>query len=446
MSLSEIAFSDLVKRKRAGTECSREEIEALVSGYCSGLIDDERFTLWLRAVVASGLSLDETVWLTNAMAVSGATLDWKNVAGVVVDKHSTGGVGDAVSLIAVPLAASRGVKVAKLSGRALGHTGGTLDKLECVPGLRTDLSVAAFKRTVADVGCAIAQASDELAPADKKIYALRHRTQTVESVGLITASVLSKKIAGGAPHLVIDVKCGRSAFMKTQPQAHELARMILDVGRRLGRYLTVLITDMESPLSASVGDALELDEALRVLQGANDSRLREVALAVAEAMLAVHQVDDRTLASTHMASLEKALRDGSAYERFVAMVSAQGGDLPAFERPVAPSLTIAAGDSGFVTSVDGRAIGEAVAEEKAAAGYPAGIRTGIRLRKREGDAVARGEALLDAFGPGADKLAQHLRNAVRIAAEPPASRPAIIERMHARPVSLSTMERSSSLD
>ncbi|HEV2878188.1 MAG TPA: thymidine phosphorylase, partial [Candidatus Eremiobacteraceae bacterium] len=225
MTRSDAAFMALVERKRRGLEHTREELEALVDGYSTGRIVDKDFTLWLRAVMESGLSDDETVWLTQAMASSGVILSWNDVAGIVVDKHSTGGVGDDVSLIAVPLAAACGVKVAKLSARSLGHTGGTIDKLECVPNLRTDLSVAAFKRQVAEVGCAIAQATDEIAPADKKIYALRQQTQTVESIGLITASVLSKKIAGGAPHLVIDVKCGRSAFMQTPEQAHSLARM-----------------------------------------------------------------------------------------------------------------------------------------------------------------------------------------------------------------------------
>ena len=303
------------------------------------------------------MTIDETAWLTDAMAHSGTTISWARAIGTIVDKHSTGGVGDAVSLIAVPLAAACGVKVAKLSGRGLGHTGGTLDKLECIPGLTTSLSIEAFKAQVAEVGCAIVSASQSLAPADKKMYELRHRTQTVASVPLIAASILSKKIAGGAPYLVIDVKAGRCAFMQTVEAARELADVILHVGARLGRTMTVLVTDMDSPLASSVGDALELDEALRVLQGHDEGRLCEAALAVAEAMLAIRHAEQPELEPRYVAVLRHALRDGTAYERFAAMVQAQGGNLAAFERPVDPDIAIEAPESGVVTSVDGRAIG-----------------------------------------------------------------------------------------
>ncbi len=428
-------FAALVSAKRAGGAHSRRQIESLVEEYCAGRIDDERFALWLHAVMDAGLSLDETTWLTRAMALSGETIDWSDVAGPIVDKHSTGGVADGVSLIAVPLAAANGAKVAKLSGRALAHTGGTIDKLECVPGLRTDLTIAALKAQVVGVGCAIAHASDALAPADKKIYALRDLTDTVDSIGLIAASVLSKKIAAGAGHLVIDVKCGRCAFMKTQARAHELARVMLEVGTRLGRHVTVLVTDMESPLGSSVGDALELDEAIQVLRSGEGGRLREVALAVAEAMLAqIQPADDR---ANVRARLEQSLAGGAAYRRFVAMLSAQGGDLAALGRPGAAARTILADQAGFVTTIDGLAIAQAVAVQVSGEDKIPVTGVGVRLRKREGDAVERGEALLDIFAPKAEsaaRLAQGVGTAVRVDSRPPAPRPAIIERMHAAPV------------
>ncbi len=423
----------LVERKRRGLEHTREEIDELVNGYVAGKIIDRSFAMWLQAVMDRGLSVDETAWLTQAMASSGVVLSWNDVPGIVVDKHSTGGVGDDVSLIAVPLAAACGVKVAKLSGRGLAHTGGTIDKLECVPNLRTDLSVASFKRQVAEVGCAIAQATGEIAPADKKIYALRHRTQTVENVGLITASVLSKKIAGGAPHLVIDVKCGRSAFMQTRDQAHALAKMIAEVGRRLGRSVSVLITDMEAPLAMSIGDALELDESIGVLQGRPGGRLGEVVLAVAEAMLDVH--GDERSADVRTAALQHALRDGAAYIRFAAMAAAQGGNIAAFERASQPSLTVAAPNDGFVAAIDGRAIGEDIASLKSVADAGSGARIGIRLQKTVADAVEKGEPLCLVFADeGAQRLGKVALEAMKITRDPPARGPAVIERLRAEPM------------
>lgn len=433
MTLDAAAFTALVERKRRGLEHTREEIGTLVRGYVADAIADQDFALWLHAVIDRGLTVNETAWLTEAMATSGVVLSWNETAGIVVDKHSTGGVGDEVSLIAVPLAAACGVKVAKLSGRGLGHTGGTIDKLECIPHLRTDLSVDAFQRQVAEIGCAIAQATDEIAPADKKMYVLRHRTHTVDSIGLITASVLSKKIAGGAQHIVIDVKCGRGAFMQTRPHAHALARMIADVGRRLGRSVSVLITDMEAPLAMSIGDALELDEAIGVLQGRAAGKLGEVVLAVAEAMLDVHA--DARSAGARTAVLQHALHDGAAYARFAAMVEAQGGNIAAFERAREPALTVTATSDGFVTGIDGRRLGGAIASLKRAPGDEGCARIGIRLLKTIGDAVAHGEPLCLVFADeGAQRLEKAAGEAVEISCTPPDQRPAVIERLRGEPL------------
>ena len=433
MSLGGDEFARLVEAKRSGREHAGEDIERLVRAYVQGELGDEMFAQWLRAVVASGLSDDETAWLTQAMAASGQTISWRDVTGVIVDKHSTGGVGDDVSLVAVPLAAACGINVAKLSGRALGHTGGTIDKLETVPHLRTDLPVEAFKRQVASVGCAIVAATDEIAPADKKIYALRHRTNTVDSIGLIAASVLSKKIAGGAPCLAIDVKCGRCAFMQTEARARELARTIVHVAARLGRSVTVLVTDMDEPLADSIGDALEMEEALAVLQGRSRGRLRDVSLALAEAMLAVPLGDERTGAPARLAALDRALDDGRAYQRLAAMVRAQGGDLQAFSRGGMPSISVTADRGGFIATIDGRSLGAAVAAHKRGAERPEWHARGIRLRKRRGDAVARGETIAEVFAHDRPEvLVQAVSASVSIVTEPiEPPGPPVIARFHA---------------
>jgi pyrimidine-nucleoside phosphorylase len=431
LSPSALAFHELVERKNKGQELTRDQIEEIVKGFCANRITDAQMTVWLQAVVRTGLSPDETTWLTKAMASSGQQIHWSHVGGVVVDKHSTGGVGDEVSIIAVPAAAACGAKVAKLSGRGLGHTGGTIDKLECIPGLQTDLTIERLKRQVGDVGCAIAQASDELAPADKKMYALRHRTQTVASIGLIAASVLSKKIAGGAPHLVIDVKCGRCAFLKTKAEALDLGNAIVHVARSLGRYISVLVTDMDSPLADSIGDILELDEALAVLDGHEGSRLSEVALVIASEMLAIRDPDNPD-AARYRSAVQHGLRSGTAKATFAAMVSAQGGKLASFEPPGEPALTVVSHSDGFVSDIDGLTLSEAVTASKITA--PRGSTVGVRLRKREGAQVKKGEPLVDVFGNSAHALAVLAEQSVKIAQTPPAPRPLIIERMYGAPL------------
>lgn len=423
-------IEELVARKRAGKPLRKSEIEDLVSAYSAGELDDDDVAPWLHAVMESGMSLPETVTLTDAMARSGTSLEWGDVVGTVVDKHSTGGVGDAVSLIAVPLAAACGARVAKLSGRALGHTGGTLDKLERIPGLRTDLSVHAFKTQVGEVGCAIAGTSDRLAPADKKMYALRHRTQTVASIPLIAASVLAKKIAGGAPTLVIDVKAGRCAFMHDVASARQLAETIAQVGAMLGRTMRVFVTDMDTPLAVSVGDTLELDEALGVLSGHDRGKLAGVALAIAAAMIAGHHAGDDEIESRALAAARLALRDGTARVRLDAMARAQGGELEAFRRPGEPQLVIAAGRDGVVADIDGRTIAEAVSAAQAKDNRC----VGVRFPKSLGETVRKGEPLIEVFGEtAAPELADRVRETVRIADGAPARGPLILERIHLDP-------------
>src|SRR6202165_287689 len=309
---------EVISRKRDGGEHSTEEIAFLLSGYLSGDIPDYQMAAWLMAVCIRGMTRAETLALTQAMVRSGEVLDLSGIPGTKVDKHSTGGVGDKVTLIGPPLAAACGVKVPKLSGRALAHTGGTLDKLESVPGLTVDLDPERFIRQVREVGIAVAAQSPHMVPADKALYALRDVTATVPSVPLIASSVMSKKIAAGADAIVLDVKFGRGAFMPDVAAAEELASEMVLLGEGAGRRTVALVTAMDNPLGRSVGNALEVQEALDALAGEGDEELVEVSIRVAAEMcrLAGVETDPRT-----------AIRDGSARARFEAMLAAQGGRL-----------------------------------------------------------------------------------------------------------------------
>lgn len=415
----------LAERKRGGESLTDREIESLVRGYTAGEIDDDAMTQWLRAVCNAGMSIDETTALTRAMASSGETIEWSGAGGAVVDKHSTGGVGDAVSLVAVPLAAACGARVAKLSGRALGHTGGTLDKIECVPGARVDLSVEAFKAQVDVVGCAIAAASADLAPADKKLYALRHRTDTIASIPLIAASIMSKKIAAGAPAIVLDVKVGAGAFMREIGAARELARTMVEIGTLLDKRMRALLTDMDAPLADAAGDALELDQALLVLEGGGSARLREVSFAAAAAMLDVGGV--ATLDSA-AGLLEAVLTSGDALRKFAEMLAAQGGDLDHFDRNFPNGSDISTDDDGYVNGIDAGAIGAAVATAKLIRAGDDARRVGVRVVRRVGERVRPGDPVLRyvAAEPEQDIL-RLLKQAVNVGKTPMAGRPLLLE-------------------
>ncbi|MBC5806774.1 MAG: thymidine phosphorylase [Candidatus Eremiobacter antarcticus] len=426
MTSSSRLAQTLAQTKQTGGEHSPPEIRELIRGYQAGEIDDRLMTAWLQAVCDRGMSFEETTALTEAMAKSGRIIEWPPEFRPIVDKHSTGGVGDAVSLIAVPLAAACGARVAKLAGRALGHTGGTIDKLECIPALRSDLTVEEFIGQVARVGCAIAHATDELAPADKLLYALRNRTGTVRSAPLIAASVVSKKMAGGADAMVLDVTCGCGAFMRSLPEARTLGEMMSHVGRRLGRRVDVLITDMDQPLARSVGDALELDEALAVLEndGWPSESLRELAIEVAAALLAA---DGATAPETSRVRVREALQQGAGLRRFSEMVAAQGGRLDLFNRTLQPSGTIQAASTGVIGWIDAHACGQFVRANSAA---PKGDvhRGGLRFRKAAGDHVERGEIVADIFGAPEASQVRDLTQAVQIGREKRRQRPLILDR------------------
>src|ERR1700674_5363197 len=353
---------EIISHKRDGLEHTQAEIEFMLSSYLRGDVPDYQMAAWLMAVCIRGMTREETLALTQAMVRSGEVLDLSGIEGVKVDKHSTGGVGDKVTLIAAPLAAACGVKVPKLSGRGLAHTGGTLDKLESVPGLTVALAPERFIKQVREVGIAVAAQSPRLVPADKLLYALRDVTATVPSVPLIASSVMSKKIAAGADAIVLDVKFGRGAFMPDVAAAEALAAEMVQLGEGAGRRTVALVTAMDNPLGRSVGNALEVQEALDALAGKGDEELVQVSLVVAREMCRLAEVD---------ADPAAALRSGDSLKTFLAMLAAQGGRL-AEGLPVAPAqVPVAAVGDGYVESIDALEVGLA------------GLELGVGRKKKE---------------------------------------------------------------
>ncbi|MDQ6920774.1 MAG: thymidine phosphorylase [Candidatus Dormibacteraeota bacterium] len=344
---------ELIGAKRDGGEHSAEEIGFLLDGHLAGSIPDYQMSAWLMAVCTRGMTARETLELTQAMVASGDTLDLGAIPGVKVDKHSTGGVGDKVTLVAGPLAAACGVPVAKLSGRALAHTGGTLDKLESVPGVRVEMEPGEFTAQVRRIGLAIAAQSPFMVPADKALYALRDVTATVASVPLIASSVMSKKLAAGADAIVLDVKFGRGAFMADAQAAIELAEAMVAIGEGAGRRTVALVTAMENPLGRTVGNALEVLEALEVLAGHGEAELTEVCVAVAAEMCALAGIS---------ADPASAIRTGAAERKLWEMLEAQGGSRERPPRAHPPRLAVCAPDAGWIRQIDALACGLAVIE------------------------------------------------------------------------------------
>ncbi|MBA3552713.1 MAG: thymidine phosphorylase [Actinobacteria bacterium] len=352
---------DVVARKRDGDELTPAEMEEFVLGYATGRIPDYLAAAFLMAVYLRGLSREETSSLARAMVRSGSTLPLRGVSRPKVDKHSTGGVSDGVTLVFAPLAASLGLAVAKLSGRGLGHTGGTLDKLESIPGFRTDLGAAELERQVEKIGCAVAAQSKDLVPVDGALYALRDATATVASVPLIAASVMSKKLAVGTDLILLDVKAGSGAFMKTPRQAFDLAAACIALSEAWGRPARAAVTDMSQPLGRAIGNALDVAEAVRVLRGEEEGRLRDLSLTFAAEAVSLLTGRPRDEAR---AAAERALDKGDAAESFARMVAAQGGDARVVEDPwgVLPSAPIRVdvpAPFGYLAGVDAEALGRA---------------------------------------------------------------------------------------
>jgi pyrimidine-nucleoside phosphorylase len=386
---------DVIARKRDGHRVADEDLRRFIEGYARGQIPDYQAAAFVMAAFIRGLDVDETVALTRASVESGSTLTLSGVGRPIVDKHSTGGVADGVTLAFAPVAASLGLAVAKLSGRGLGHTGGTLDKLESIPGLRTDLSREAFERQVAEVGCAVSAQTGDLVPADGALYALRDATATVPSIPLIAASVMSKKLAVASDLILLDVKTGSGAFMKTQTDARSLAETCVSLAERWGRPCRAAVTDMSQPLGEAIGNALDVAEAVAVLSGSHRGRLRDaVVMFAGEALSRLSGV----AMGQGRARAAAALDDGTALEAFGRMVEAQGGDRRVVDDPwtVLPRAPVVvplpAPSDGTLEAVDAEAIGRASTDLGAGRhrkGEPIDHAVGIVFRPKIGDRLER---------------------------------------------------------
>jgi len=425
---------DLIRKKRDGGALSEEEVRFLIDGYVKGGIPDYQVSALLMAVLFRGMTPEETGFLTRAMIDSGDVIDLSGLRGPLIDKHSTGGVGDKVSLVLAPVAAACGLQVPMMSGRSLGHTGGTLDKLESIPGYRTDLSVERFRACVREAGFAMIGQSERVVPADRMMYALRDVTATVESVPLITASILSKKFAEGAQGLVFDVKTGSGAFMRSLSDAEALAASLHRTGRALGRRVAVVITSMEQPLGRTAGNLLEVRESVEALEGGGPEDLRLVTLRLAGHMLRLGGLCSSVAQGEERAA--RALADGSAREAFGRNVRLQGGDLAAALDPARRAPVVGALDAsrdGIVARLDAFKVGMAAVRlgaGRARQGDEVFPDVGVVLRRKTGELVASGEPLADVHGrdrAAVDAALVGLREAYEIGDVAPTPAPLIVK-------------------
>jgi pyrimidine-nucleoside phosphorylase len=427
---------DLIHRKRDGEELSPEEIATLVDGYNRNEIPDYQMSAFLMAVFFSGMTDREVSALTECIIRSGELVDLSSIPGIKVDKHSTGGVGDKTSLISAPLAASAGVIVPMISGRGLGHTGGTLDKLEAIPGFRTDLTIDEFREQLKKHGLAFIGQTPEVAPADGKLYSLRDATATVESIPLIASSIMSKKLAVGLDAIVLDVKVGNGAFMKRQVDARRLAQMMVGIGRRMDKRVQALITDMNQPLGYAVGNALEVMEVSQTLQNAGPTDLTRISLELAARMIFLAKIAP-TLDEAREVAQQKLL-DGSGYRKFKDVIEAQGGNPQVLDRfELLPNATgvreIASPRAGYVSAIDAEDIG--MASSMIGAGRNTKEDTidpavGVILEVKTGQKIEAGAVLCRLYYTREDNLeeaAQEIEDAFRISATPPEERELILE-------------------
>ena len=429
---------DLIRKKRDGGELSSDEIQFLVRAYTGDEIPDYQMAAWLMAVLIRGMTGAELSALTDAMLHSGEVLDLSDIQGPKIDKHSTGGVGDKTSLIIAPVVAAAGVTVPMISGRGLGHTGGTLDKLQSIPGFNINLSLSEFRRVLKACGCGLIGQTAEIAPADKKLYALRDVTATVESPNLICASIMSKKLAEGIDGLVLDVKTGSGAFMKTEKDSIHLAELMVETGERMGKKMVALITDMDQPLGLKVGNALEVEECIEVMQGGGPADLREVSVELAAWML---YLADRTPSVDQGRQLASELiANGSALARFREIIKQQGGDVGVIGDPrrlpqAQHQSPFPSPSSGFVNSIQCEQVGIASLvlgggrEKKEDLIDPA---VGLILHKQVGDPVRQGEPLCTIRYNSDARLADArnlLQEAYRVAEKPPGAKRPLIHRI-----------------
>ncbi len=429
----------LITAKRDGQALPADALKALIDAYTSGDVPDYQMSAFLMAAFLQGMDAQETAALTDAMLYSGSVLDLSATPGIKVDKHSTGGVGDKVSLILAPLVAACGVPVPMISGRSLGHSGGTLDKLESIPGLRTDLSTAAYKAQIEALGLVMIGQTREIAPADRKLYALRDVTATVEFIPFIAASIMSKKLAEGIDALVLDVKAGRGAFMKTETEARRLAETLVGIGERFGKPTVAWMTCMDVPLGRAVGNWPEVEESIQCLQGADVPDLMEVTLALAGEM--VHLGGQAASPEEGRHKAQEALDSGKAFDMFVKLVEAQHGDTAVLYDPASRPGAVPAGDvrapdhaEGYVADLDALALG------LAAVGLGAGRRTkedvvdptaGITLLKKPGDPIAPGDVLATVYTTNTAEVASSsatIQAAYTFSDTPPSETPMLLDR------------------
>lgn len=436
MTSATLNIPDLIRQKRDGEAHSRAELEALVLGYTRGDVPDYQLSAWLMAVYLRGMTEQETADLTLVMADSGDRMD---LAGLprTVDKHSTGGVGDKTSLILTPMLAALGLTVAKMSGRGLAHTGGTIDKLESIPGWTSELPEERFIAQARDIGLSLVGQSKDLAPADGKLYALRDVTATVDCLPLIASSIMSKKLASGAHTVVLDVKVGAGAFMRTLDDGRALARAMVDIGTRAGRQVRAVLTDMDTPLGHMAGNSLEVLEALATLRGEGPHDLTELCVALAVEALAAHGEEEKAAEGR----ARQTLQDGSALAKFRAFVAAQGGDASYVDDPgkfdVAPGRAdVTAPVAGFVQRIDALSVGRAVlalggGRERKGEAIDHGV--GVELLRKPGEAVQAGEAVLRIYhrdSRGLDVARALLESGLSIGANAPAPDPLILDRVN----------------
>lgn len=400
---------DLIEKKKRGEPLQKEEIRFFVDGFTCGEIPDYQASALLMAICFVGMTAEETADLTACMAHSGDTLDLSDIDGVTADKHSTGGVGDKTTLIVAPVCAAMGLKIAKMSGRGLGHTGGTIDKLESIPGFRTALSEAEFKAQVNKIGLAVTGQTGLLAPADKKIYALRDVTATVNSIPLIASSIMSKKLAAGAQNIVLDVKCGSGAFMQNADDARALAEQMVAIGKACGRNTAAVLTNMDIPLGTHIGNALEVKEACAVLQNGGAADLHEISLMLSAHLIAMSQ--HMPYAKAYRAA-EQTLESGAAFRKLQEMVTAQGGDARVLESETCflsarMQTEVRAEQTGYIAHMHTQKIGESAsllgagrAKKTDSIDYAAGI----VLQKKTGDFVKCGDVLAVLYADSAEKL------------------------------------------
>lgn len=403
-------MNDIILKKRNGFELTQEEIQYFIKGYTIGEIPDYQASALLMAIMFQKLSVAETVFLTEAMKSSGDLVDLSSIHGIKVDKHSTGGVGDKTTLIVGPIAAACGVPIAKMSGRGLGFTGGTVDKMESIPGMKTSMEPVDFIQQVNEIGLAVIGQTGHIAPADKKLYALRDVTATIDNVSLISASIMSKKLAAGADAILLDVKCGSGAFMKTKEEAVSLAELMVSIGNKSGKRTVAAVTDMSQPLGRAVGNSLEVKEAIQTLKGNGPDDITALSLELAGIMIYLGHRAKSPQQGKQMA--EEAVRSGAALDKLAQFVSHQGGDaryiLDDSLFPEAKySMELTATDQGFVQSIDANIIGLASQHTGAGRmvmGDAIDMSAGIILHKKVGEAVLAGQSLATIKGNDASKV------------------------------------------